>query len=345
MTRLRLRYVQAFVSPSGRVYYYFRRSGFPLVRLPGFPGSTEFMAAYRAALDGGPRAVGIDRTQPGTVNAAIVAFYGSPEWRSTSAGTQQQRISVLERFRDVAGDLQVRGMTAAHIAGTLTDLKPFAARNWLKTLRALMAFAVSHGIRPDNPAIGLRLPRAKTTGIHTWTESEIEAFEAVHAVGTKARLALALLLYTAQRRGDVIRMGRQHIRDGAIAVRQQKTSTELRIPVHPRLRAVLDATPSDHLTFLVTRSGQPFQPSDFSEQFRTWCNDAGLPPKCSAHGLRKAACRRLAEAGCSTPEIASISGHKSLREIERYIAAADQERMARNAMAREHHGNPTVKKT
>ena len=86
-------------------------------------------------------------------------------------------------------------------------------------------------------------------------------------VGSKPRLALALLLYTAQRRGDVVKMGRQHIKDGALTVKQQKTGVTLAIPVHPELRAVLDATPSEHLTLLVTATGKPYGGNALSEQF------------------------------------------------------------------------------
>jgi len=129
-------------------------------------------------------------------------------------------------------------------------------------------------------------------------------------------------------------MGRQHIHNGALSVIQQKTATPLRVPLHPALLAVLEATPNNHLTFLVTRSGQPYSGNDFSEQFRAWCDEARLPKECTGHGLRKAACRRLAEAGCSASEIMSISGHRTLKEVERYTREAEQERMARNAMAR-----------
>jgi site-specific recombinase XerD len=94
----------------------------------------------------------------------------------------------------------------------------------------------------------------------------------------------------------------------------------------------LEATPSAHLTFLTTASGKPFSAAGFTNWFRDMCNDAGLPRGTSAHGLRKAACRRLAEAGCSANVIASISGHASLREVQRYTAAADQVRMARSAI-------------
>lgn len=87
------------------------------------------------------------------------------------------------------------------------------------------------------------------------------------------------------------------------------------------------------MTLLVTEFGKPFSPAGFTNLFRRWVAAAGLPKGISAHGLRKACCRRLAEAGCSAPEIMAISGHSSLREVQRYIAAADQGRMARSAMA------------
>ena len=142
------------------------------------------------------------------------------------------------------------------------------------------------------------------------------------------------MLYTAQRRSDVVRMGRQHIKDGVLTVKQQKTGVTLAIPVHPHLQTVLDATPSEHLTFLVTATGKPYGGNAFSEQFRNWCDAAGLPKRCKPHGLRKAACRRLAEAGCSANEIMAISGHATMKELVRYTAAADQARLARNAMAK-----------
>jgi integrase len=189
------------------------------------------------------------------------------------------------------------------------------------------------GRRPDNPAANVKLAKPKGDGYHTWDEDEIARFEAHHAIGTRARLALALLLYTAQRSADVVQMGRQHVRAGVVHVRQQKTGATLAVPVHPNLQAILDAAPNDNLTFLVTAYQKPFTADGFGHWFRDQCNTAGLPPECTAHGLRKAACRRLAEAGCSASIIASISGHKTLREVERYTKAADQARMARAGIA------------
>src|SRR5260370_22440377 len=209
---------------------------------------------------------------------------------------------------------------------------PSAARNFLKTVRALMTHCIMEGMRADDPTQGVKQAPIKTAGYRTWTEGDIAAFEAVHPIGSRARLAFALLLYTAQRRSDVVHLGRQHIRDGVLQLRQQKTGATLVIPVHPALAEVLEATPSDHLTFLTTGTGKPFSPAGFTNWFREMCNEAGLPRGTSAHGLRKAACRRLAEAGCSANVIAAISGHASLRELQRYTVAADQARMARSAI-------------
>ena len=100
---------------------------------------------------------------------------------------------------------------------------PQAANNFLKTVRALMQHCIEAGMRTNDPTHGIRGAKVKTDGYRTCTEVDIEAFEARHPVGSRARLALALLLYTAQRRSDVVRMGRQHLRDGALSVRQQKT--------------------------------------------------------------------------------------------------------------------------
>jgi len=133
-------------------------------------------------------------------------------------------------------------------------------------------------------------------------------------------------------RADIVRMGRQHLGDGALQVRQQKTGTALEIPLHPELRAAIEATPRDNMTFLVTEYGRPFSPAGFSNLFREWCQQAGLPKGYSAHGLRKAARRRLAELGCSANRIMAISGHKSLSEAEKYVRAADQKRLARAAI-------------
>ena len=184
-------------------------------------------------------------------------------------------------------------------------------------------------LRRDNPALGIKLDPVRTQGFHSWTEDELVRFEAHHPLGTKPRLALALLLYTAQRRSDVVRLGPSMIvtRDGeqCFAFTQSKTGTAMEIPVDA-------ATPLIGVkTFLVTEFGRPFTAAGFGNWFRQRSNEAGLP-HCSAHGLRKAFLRRMAEAGCSEDYIASISGHRDTREIRTYVQAANKTRMARHGM-------------
>jgi integrase len=334
MMRKLPKYVQAWVDHEGRPHCYYRRPGYPRVPLPGLPWSPEFMLAYDDAKKAVPEPIGAKRIRPGSVAAAVAMFYWSLAFTSLAPGSQASRRAILERFRAEYGTYPMAKLPREFVVAALNRMKPFAARNWLKAIRALCQFAVSQALAPADVTQGIKLPKVKTDGHHTWDEAEIAQFEAHHPIGSKARLALALPLFTCQRRGDVIHMGRQHIRDGVLIVRQQKTGVTLAIPVHPALQSVLDATPSEHLTFLTSRSGRPYAANDFTEQFRVWCNEAGLPTRCKVHGLRKAACRRLAEAGCSANEIAAISGHVTLQEVARYTRAVDQEKMARNAMAR-----------
>jgi len=218
---------------------------------------------------------------------------------------------------------------------------PATANGLRKILRALMGHAIAIGLRADDPTVGVKKIANKTDGHHSWAEEEIERYEARHPVGSKARLALCLLLYTGQRRGDAIRMGRQHIRDGILHITQEKTGAKLAIPVHRVLAAEIAAAGGGSLSFLTTEYGRPFVATGFSHKFRTWCDEAGLS-HCSAHGLRKAAARRLAEAGATTHEIAAITGHASLKEVERYTRAVDQQRLAAAAMRKAEAGTSTV---
>jgi integrase len=337
MTKIRhLPHIHQFRDRHGTIRRYVRLPGRKAVPLKSAPGTAEFIEAYQAALAGEVQhlEIGASRTVPGTINAAVISYFHSSAFATLAPETRRMRRNILERFRNEHGDKRIALLQRGHIdrmvaakAGT-----PSAARNFLYTLRALMAHCISQGWRVDDPTQGVKRPSIKTAGFHTWSEEEINAFGLAHPIGSRARLALALLLFTAQRRSDVIRLGPQHIRDGVIQIRQRKTNASLVIPVHPDLATILAATPSGHLTFLTTKDGRPFSAAGFTNWFREMCKEADLPRGTSAHGLRKAACRRLAEAGCSANVIAAISGHAGLREVQRYTAAADQARMARSAI-------------
>ena len=212
-----------------------------------------------------------------------------------------------------------------------------SANTRLKALRALFAWAVENDEAPHDPTAGVKRIKHVSPGFHSWSLDEIKKFERKHSIGSKARLAMGLLLYTACRREDVDRLGPQHVRDGRLKYRQAKNEhrnpVDLEIPVHPDLMGIIEPAPTKHLTFLTTAYGRAFTAAGFGNAFRRWCDEAGLS-NCSAHGLRKATAARLAERGATTHEIMSITGHRSLEEVERYTRAARQRTLADAAMAK-----------
>ncbi|BCG92592.1 site-specific integrase [Mesorhizobium sp. 131-2-1] len=334
MKRRLPKYVSEFRDRHGKMRVRFRRKGQPEYYLKAVPWTPAFMQEYQACLQqtAAPAVVGSSLVAAGTMSALIVAFYGSADFKKLAPSTRKQYRHVIERFRNKHGDKRVAAIERKHLKAIIGTMHgtPAAADNLLDRIKQLMGFAVDIGMRKDNPALGMKGFNKHTDGWHTWTEAEIEQFEERHPIGTKARLALTLLLYTTQRRSDVVGMGWQHVTQDGIAVGQQKTHARLTIPIHPTLANVLDKTPREHLTFLVTAKGNSFTSNGFGNWFRDRCDEASLP-QCSAHGLRKAASRRLAEDGKTNQQIKAITGHKTDNEVARYTAAVDQKRLARQA--------------
>ena len=152
MSRIRLRYVQAFVDrKTGATFHYFRRAGFPLVRLPGLPGSTEFMTAYQQALASAPEPVGANRSKAGSVAATIASHYGSPEFRALAASSQAVRRAVLERFGREHGDKMIAAMPTKFLREMLDRMEPTTAKNWLAAIRALTAHAIRMELIENDP--------------------------------------------------------------------------------------------------------------------------------------------------------------------------------------------------
>lgn len=336
MATLKLDYVHGYKDRHGRMRYYYRRRG-RKVALRGRPGESDFMDSYAEAAakfaNAGPSIAKAPAS--GTVAALVASYYLSPEWLTLRESTRRTYRGIVDRWKSEHSDKRVSKLERRHIAEQVAkafqDSGPHAANRLLYMLRLLMRFAVASEFRRDDPTVGVRPLRATTGGFVTWSEDDIAKFETTWAKGTRERLAMALLLHTGQRRGDVVRMGRQHLEGDGIRVVQNKTGARLTIPLHAELKAAIADTPKDNLTFLMTAKGAPFTAAGFGNWFRDACNAAGLQER-SAHGLRKAAARRLAEAGCTVLEIAAITGHRTLQEIARYTAAADQERLARAAV-------------
>jgi integrase len=197
----------------------------------------------------------------------------------------------------------VRDLQARHVEAMMAEMLPYrtSANMLRKRLSALMNFAVRNGMASTNPVLVTRAFKVEGNGFHSWSEDEIAAYEARHGVGTMARLAFDLMLWTGQRGGDVRRIGVDNIKGDRIELVQEKTKAEVSLPILPALAASIQ-----------------------------WCDEAGLPD-CSAHGLRKAASRRFAEAGCSNQEIKSWTGHTTDSEVSRYTKAADQRTLSNAA--------------
>lgn len=331
------KYCSYNVDRHGKRRVRFRKAGFSTY-LPGTPWGEEFMKAYAAAQDGltsEKGEAGVSRTRRGSISALLVHYYRSPQFTGLKPSTQTTYRGILERFRKEHGRRLVKDLQPKHlyaILGKMDDRKT-AANNLRSLLILILDFAIKLDWIDTNAARVTTRYKVKTSGLHPWTEDEIIQFEAKYAVGTKAYLAMALMLYTGQRRSDAVRMGWQHVAPaGSLWVTQQKTGRMLEIAIHPALRKAIDALPRDNMTFLVTEYGAPFSAAGFGNWMRKRCNEAGLR-KCASHGLRKAATRRLFDAGNPIQVIAAITGHRSLKELERYGRDYDQPKLAAAGIA------------
>jgi integrase len=328
--------VTEFRDRHGNWHVRFRRKGSPTHYFKARPGTEEFRAELEACRAGSAPAPSESarHVEAGTIGALIGLYYATPAFTGLAASSKKTYRSTLERFRAAHGSKRVASLERRHIKAIIGAMAatPAAANKLLDKLKLLMALAVDEGWRKDDPTVGVKGFSQKTEGFHTWSEDEILAYEQRHPIGSTARLALALMLFTGQRRSDAVKMGQQHLDGSRIKVRQQKTGAQLSIPLHPALDAILSLLPRDRFTFIITEQGRPFSAAGFGNKMRDWCDQAGLP-QCSAHGLRKAAARRLAEAGCTNQQIKAITGHTTDTEVARYTAAANQELLADQAMA------------
>lgn len=285
------------------------------------------MSAYGKALNasGVVRYVG---QHPRSFNALIAQYFQSPNFLRLKPSSQYCTRNVMERFAAEHGKGLVTEMTRAHVDQIIGKKAktPAAANTYLKRLRTLINYSIALGWRQTDPTKGLR--KFSEGEYHTWTDDELAVFEAQWPLGTRQRTAYALALCTGQRRADLCRMTWADIVDGRIFVVQGKTGTKLAIRIHEDLTKALKAWPRSPITIITNSWGKPFTVESFGNVMGAAIRKAGLPKRCVLHGLRKAAARRLAEADCTASQIAAITGHKSLSEVERYTKAASQSRMA-----------------
>jgi integrase len=267
------------------------------------------MTAYVAAIAGEP-ALAKARQKTGTLAWLISRYRDSASWGALSPATKKQRENIFLHVIETAGEEPFAKITRKTITASRDRRKatPFAANNFLKTMRGLFRWALESGFVDSDPTEGVKGSTPRTKGFHAWSEEEIERFEARWPIGTRERLALAIMLYTGLRRGDAGRLGRQHVREGVIVVRIEKTGTPVQVPILPELAKIINETRTGDLAFIATPGGRPMRKESFGTWFRGACKAAGVPG--SAHGLRKAGATRAANNGATEAELEAIFGWK-----------------------------------
>jgi integrase len=322
------------------------------IRVHGTPWTESFMVVYEAA-KGGTAPPKNSSVNPGTWRWICTKYMAeSAEYKRLDERTKHVRKLILESTYDepiapgsqkLFRDMPLSRMTTDAVE-VLRDRKiefPEAANSRVKAIRQVFRFGVKkkdasgRPYAPSNPARDVEYFKTGSTGFHTWTVDEIHQYEERHPIGSKARLCLALLMFTGQRRSDIIRLGKQHARGGKLTFTQFKGRNRkpkrLQLPILPALQRIIDASPCGALTFLINDLGRPFTDAGIGNKMRQWCDEAGLP-HCTAHGIRKAGSTIAAENGATAHQLMAIFGWDTLKQAEIYTKAANQKRLAEDSM-------------
>jgi integrase len=350
-----LKYVTRDRDRHGNIRLYYRKDG-RKIRLRGPEGSPEFLEDYRLACLGHlePKAsTKSTNTRPiETLRDLVEQYYRSAAYLGLDLRTRRVRRQILDRFCETNrdGDKPYRLLEPKHLIARRDAMfdRPEAANGMLKALRQVFECAISYGLHDRNPAKLVPYLHNHSQGHLAWEDEQIVAYERTHPLGTMARLAMSLALFTGQRKGDLIRLGPKHIRvrngvEGLHFTQQKnrkRNPVDLWVPILPELRAILDLSPTGPDTFIQTEFGRPFSEGGFGNRFRKWCNEAGLVGF-SVHGLRKTASAVLAENGCTEQEIMAITGHSTSKEVIRYTRSAQQHLRAINAMRKHSRASVT----
>lgn len=318
----------------GRTVWYVRVGKGPRIRIKGEFGTDDFAAEYEAAIAGKPRA---KRGQPGVGTLAwLVARYReTAAWQTgLSAATRRQRENIFLHVLETAGAQPFGKVTRASIeAGKeRRSSTPAQARNFLDAMRGLFRWALEAGHVKADPTAGVRNPpRRKGDGFIAWTEPDVAKYEARWPIGTRQRVWLDVLLYTGLRRGDAVRLGRQHVRNGVATIRTEKSQgdVEVTLPILPVLAVTLETGPCGELTFICGESGKPLTKESFGNMFKDACKAAGVPG--SAHGVRKIAATRAANSGATVAQLEAIFGWQGGTMASLYTRSADRRRLSLEA--------------
>jgi integrase len=318
----------------GKAVWYVRIGKGPRTRLHAVFGSPEFDSEYQAAISGQPRpAKGAPAA--GTLAWLLARYRETSAWAALSAATRRQRENIFVHVIASAGQKPFGKITADTItaARERRSSTPAQARNFLDAMRGLFRWAFEAKLVKTDPTASVKNPkRKKGPGFKMWTEDEMAAYERRWPVGTRQRVWLDVIAYTGLRRGDVVRIGRQHVRNGVASLKTEKGGFTILVtlPILPVLAATLAAGPCGALAFVVGKKGEPLTKESFGNAFKDACRAAGVPG--SAHGVRKIAATRAAENGATVSELDAIFGWLGGGMAAHYTREANRVRLAREAM-------------
>lgn len=323
----------------GRTYLYLRYKGKRLARLPDDPASPEFHEAYaswlrRLASDPKP-----NRHVEGTLGWVIAGYRSSPSFRALSPDTQKSYERHLGWLSPIAAfpAEQIRRRHINEIRDAMAD-KPRTR----ELFGRVCSIVFNYGIREldldmVNPA-RLMARDGDVKSYLPWSDAERSLFEASNPPA-HVMTAYMVGLYTGPRRGDIVGLRRTDDLGDALKIGGRKTKTPITVRIHPALRAYLDTLPNT-ITIIADAVGRPVRPERLSKDLRAHLDSIGLT-HLHLHGLRHTAGKMLAEAGCSSHEIAAVLGHATLQMVERYTKRADQERLASSAVVKLQNRNGT----
>lgn len=324
-------YVTRERSRHGRVMLYFRRGKGPRIRLPDDMQSPEFAEAYDAALSGKAGYVQrVKQTPSGSLQWLVERYMESAAWASLSAATRKQRGLIFKEAIRRAKNPPFAGITQRTIEAAMDARKdtPAQANNFLKAMNGLFKWALRNKHVSINPCAGVERIRYRSAGFTPWTEEDAQRFCEYWPVGTKPRLAFELFLASGLRRGDVHKVGPQHIRGDVLHYRASKNGHLITIRLPQFLLDTIAATPIGDMAFMVKDNGEPFSSKEsFGNWFGARCREAGLEKGKSAHGIRKLAATLAADAGGTTHELMAHFGWSSAAQAEVYTKGADRQRL------------------
>ena len=320
----------------GKAVWYVRVGKGPRIRIKAKFGTPDFAAEYEAALSGIPRA---KQGAPslGTLAWLIARYRETSAWSSLSLSTRRKRENIFRQILETAGVKPFSHVTTSTIAAgrDRRAATPVQARHFLDALRGLFRWATSAKLVKTDPTIGIDNPtQRKGDGFPAWTEEHVAAYQSRWPIGTHERVWLDVLLYTGLRRGDAVRFGRQHIKDGIGTIKTEKSGFTLAvtIPILPVLAETLAAGPCGDLTFIAGESGQPLKKESFGNQFRDACREAGVPG--SAHGVRKIAATTAANNGATVAQLEALFGWSGGGMASLYTRSANRRRLAIDAASK-----------